>query len=101
VWGILFIGGGIGGYIGLDNYYSGQNPPQEQPGWVKPAAGALIGLGAILFIYGVASNDSMDIKAMGEGAPNNLGRSPPKKMQVGLDLRPIPGGGFGGATVRF
>jgi hypothetical protein len=92
LFGLLFMGAGVGSYFLFDSQRIVSDPFTGSKDPITPVAYATAGggllLGVILFIYGVSSNDSVEMQA---AAPAAGPKKPPVKMQIGA----------GTATLRF
>jgi hypothetical protein len=102
VFGLLFVGAGIGSYVFFDSQrVNNTDPFTDAKDAISPVAYATAGggvlLGLILFIYGVSSRDSIDV-----APPSTPGakKPPPVKVDV-VGAVPTPGGMAGVAMLRF
>ena len=94
------MGAGVGSYFVFDSQRQVNDPFTQEKEAISPVAYATAGggvlLGLILFIYGVSSNDSINLQA--PAAPP-AAKKPPVKLQIGAI--PTAGGMAGVATLRF
>jgi hypothetical protein len=89
VAGIVLAGAGVGSYVYFNHHADTSTPGQEVPAWQYAVSGGGVAAGLGLFLYGILSTDSIDLKPLSESAPVRVG------------VAPVPGGVAAAATALF
>jgi hypothetical protein len=89
VAGAVLAGAGVGSYFYFKHRADSSTPVEKVAAWQYAVSGGGVAAGLGLFLYGILSTDSLDLKPLAESAPLRVG------------VAPVQGGVAAAATARF
>lgn len=89
VAGVVLAGAGVGSYFYFKHRADTSTPVEKLAAWQYAVSGGGVAAGLGLFLYGILSTDSLDLKPLAESAP----------LRVGVG--PVQGGVAAAATALF